>query len=125
MSRSQFIFTFVSCPFSLFSFSFKLKLRNQVTTEQEKLLGEKSQEMEEIRKELESAKSTLRQKTEEVRKIRNVKSSNYYLETVVHRTVKAILSSDEICVDFIVAWMNDTPLLKVCHFEMWGFFSFQ
>ena len=46
---------------------FQLKLRNQVTTEQEKLLGEKNKEMEEIRKELEQVKVAFSQKEEEVR----------------------------------------------------------
>ena len=44
----------------------QLKLRNQVTTEQEKLLGEKNKEMEEIRKDLEATKTQLRNKEDEV-----------------------------------------------------------
>ena len=51
--------------YSLF-YILQLKLRNQVTTEQEKLLGEKNREMEEMRKDLESTKTSLRNKSEEV-----------------------------------------------------------
>ena len=51
--------------YSLF-YILQLKLRNQVTTEQEKLLGEKNREMEEMRKDLESTKTSLRNKNEEV-----------------------------------------------------------
>ena len=45
---------------------FQLKLRDQVNIEQEKLLGEKSREMEEMRKDLEEVKSLVRSKEEEV-----------------------------------------------------------
>ena len=44
----------------------QLKLRSQVTTEQEKLLGEKGRDLEEMKKELENTKTTLRQKEDEV-----------------------------------------------------------
>ncbi|KAK2149873.1 hypothetical protein LSH36_433g02018 [Paralvinella palmiformis] len=47
----------------------KLKLRTQVTAEQEKLLIEKNKEMEEIRKELESTKRQLQQKEDENHKL--------------------------------------------------------
>ena len=46
---------------------FQLKIRNQVTSEQEKLLTEKNKEMEQIRKDLEEAKTALRNKEDEVK----------------------------------------------------------
>ena len=51
-----------NCPVSVL----QLKLRSQITTEQEKLLGDKNREMEEMRKDLESTKTNLREKTGEV-----------------------------------------------------------
>jgi hypothetical protein len=47
-------------------FCFQLKLRTQVTTEQEKLLVEKNKDMEDIRKELNEANQLLRNKEDEV-----------------------------------------------------------
>ena len=44
----------------------QLKLRSKVSTEQEKLLAEKSREMDEIRKNLAETQSTLRIKENEV-----------------------------------------------------------
>ena len=45
---------------------FQLKLRDQVNIEQEKLLGEKTKEMEEIRRDLEQVKTTGQSKDDEV-----------------------------------------------------------
>ena len=45
----------------------QLKLRDQVNIEQEKLLGEKHREMEEVRRDLEQTKGSVRAKEDEVR----------------------------------------------------------
>ena len=44
----------------------QLKLRDQVNIEQEKLLGEKHREMEEVRRDLEQTKGSVRAKEDEV-----------------------------------------------------------
>ena len=46
--------------------SFQLKLRNVVTTQQEKLLGEREADVERQRQRMEALKSSLSQKDEEV-----------------------------------------------------------
>lgn len=46
-----------------------MKLRSQIANEQEKLLGEKDQELERLRQELASTKENLRQKEDEVKTI--------------------------------------------------------
>ena len=65
-------------PIVITFYVFQLKLRNQVTTEQEKLLIEKNKEMEEIRKDLEQAKSFLKEKSAEVRCPNQSKQYNNY-----------------------------------------------
>lgn len=44
-----------------------MKLRTQIATEQERLLGEKDQELESLRQDLASTKELLKQKVDEVR----------------------------------------------------------
>ena len=49
------------------SWLFQIKLRNQIATEQEKLLGDKDQELEKLRQDLAATKNTLKTTEEEVR----------------------------------------------------------
>jgi hypothetical protein len=51
---------------SVFSVCLQVKLRNQITTEQEKLLGEKEQELEKLRQDYRTTSDTLRMKEQEV-----------------------------------------------------------
>ena len=45
----------------------QVKLRTQIATEQERLLGEKDKELESLRQDLATTKDTLKQKLDEVR----------------------------------------------------------
>ena len=50
-------------------FVIQLKLRSQITTEQEKLLGEKQRDVEAMKRDLDSVRSMLRQKEDECKKL--------------------------------------------------------
>ena len=48
-------------------FAVQVKLRTQIATEQERLLGDKDKELESLRQDLATTKDTLKQKLDEVR----------------------------------------------------------
>ena len=52
---------------SLLFFAAQVKLRTQIATEQERLLGDKDKELESLRQDLATTKDTLKQKLDEVR----------------------------------------------------------
>lgn len=76
----------------------KLKLRSQVTTEQEKLLTEKNREMEEMRRDLEAGKTSLRQLEEENRRL------NESLEATMRKLEESrqLLKTNE----NVISWLN-------------------
>ncbi|XP_074642079.1 spindle assembly abnormal protein 6 homolog [Tubulanus polymorphus] len=76
----------------------KVKLRNQITTEQEKLLGEREQEIETLKKELESTKTTLKQSEDE----------NGKLTESLDATVKKLEESKQLLKtnENVINWLN-------------------
>ncbi|CAH1775917.1 unnamed protein product [Owenia fusiformis] len=76
----------------------KLKLRNQVTTEQENILGEKSKEIDNLKKDLETTQRNLKQKEEETTKL------NESLENTMKKLEesKQLLKTNE----NVINWLN-------------------
>ncbi|KAK3091357.1 hypothetical protein FSP39_019232 [Pinctada imbricata] len=94
----------------------KIKLRSQIATEQEKLLGEKDQELEKLRQDLAITKENLRQKDDESRKLSD------RLETTVQKLEesKQLLKTNENVIQWLNKQINETQLTqnRVGTFEM-------
>ncbi|KAK6188877.1 hypothetical protein SNE40_004963 [Patella caerulea] len=76
----------------------KVKLRSQIATEQEKLLGEKDQELEKLRQDLASTKDTLKLKEEGCQKLsENLESTTQKLEES-----RQLLKTNE----NVIQWLN-------------------
>lgn len=86
----------------------KVKLRSQIANEQEKLLGEKDQELERLRQELASTKDSLRQKEDESKKL----SDN--LETTVQKLEESrqLLKTNENVIQWLNKQITETQLTQ-------------
>ncbi|OWF56330.1 spindle assembly abnormal protein 6 homolog [Mizuhopecten yessoensis] len=96
----------------------KIKLRNQIATEQEKLLGEKDQELERLRQDLASTKANLKQTTEENVKLNeNLKGTMEKLEES-----RQLLKTNENVIQWLNKQINETQVnhQRVGMFEMPG-----
>ncbi|KAL3867901.1 hypothetical protein ACJMK2_040745 [Sinanodonta woodiana] len=98
----------------------KIKLRNQIATEQEKLLGEKEHELEKIRQEFATTKDSLTHTKEENKKL----SEN--LEATVQKLEESrqLLKTNENVINWLNKQINETQLQhqRLGKFEMPGNF---
>ncbi|XP_076081779.1 spindle assembly abnormal protein 6 homolog [Mytilus galloprovincialis] len=96
----------------------KIKLRNQIATEQEKLLGDKDHELEKLRQDLATTKNTLKTTDDENKKL----SEN--LETTIKKLEesKQLLKTNENVINWLNKQINETQMThqRLGTFEMPG-----
>ncbi|XP_039273507.1 spindle assembly abnormal protein 6 homolog [Styela clava] len=76
----------------------KVKLRNEVTTRQEKLIGEKEQTMEKLKRDLDTATNNVKSREDEIGKLKN------QLETTIEKLEESrgLLKTNE----NVISWLN-------------------
>lgn len=96
----------------------KIKLRNQIATEQEKLLGDKDHELEKLRQDLATTKNSLKSTEEENKKL------NENLETTIKKLEesKQLLKTNENVIQWLNKQINETQMThqRIGTFEMPG-----